>query len=79
MFVEYIAILIKLMMNNHVYTFDGKIWLQDGKGSIGDEATCVISEWWVKTFKEKLHQLKIRHNLIERFVDDINGVFDKLP
>ena len=83
MFVELLSILIKVLMNNHVYTFDGKVWLQEGKGSTGDQATGIITEfvmiWWMGVFKQKLDSLKIKHHLLERFVDDINGVFDAVP
>ena len=35
--------------------------------------------WWVNTFKNKLDHHGIKYSLMERFVDDINGVFDTLP
>ena len=35
-FAEAIKIAIKILMNNHVYTFGGEIHIQEGNGSIGD-------------------------------------------
>ena len=47
---EALGILCKVVMNNHVYSFNGKIMLQTGKGCIGDEAIGVIAWlvmiWW---------------------------------
>ena len=66
-------------MNNHVYSFDGKIMLQKGKGCIGDEAigviACIIMIWWSRKFKRKLQYLKITNDLLKIYVDDINGVY----
>ena len=83
MFVEVLAILIKVLMNNHVYQFGGKLRVQSGNGSIGDRATGIIAQfvmiWWVKKFKNKLTTLGIEVDLLERFVDDINIVCDSTP
>ena len=66
-------------MNNHVYTFGGKTFLQKGKGCIGDTAIGVIALlvmiWWSGKLKEKLNSLKIVNELLKIFVDDVNGIF----
>ena len=39
MLAEYISILIKVLMNNNVYKFGGKLRIQSGTGSTGDRVT----------------------------------------
>ena len=34
--------------------------------------------WWDGEFEKKLNYIDIQHDLVERFVDDINGIFMKL-
>ena len=67
-------------MNNHIYTFGGELRVQQGNGSIGDRTTCAVAQivmrWWDKKFKEKLSHLKIIYDIIKRYMDDINGVFN---
>ena len=67
-------------MNNHVYTFGGSLHIQEGKGSIGDRATGIIAQivmiWWDRQFKRLLKELKVNYDIIKRFIDDVNGVFD---
>ena len=66
-------------MNNHLYTFENKTYLQVGKGCIGDEAIGVIASivmiWWADVFREKLKEVKIENDLLKIFVDDVNGIF----
>ena len=70
-------------MNNHIYTFGGDLKVQKGNGSIGDRATGVIAQtvmvWWDRKFKNKLEELEVLFDIIKRYLDDINGVFDSLP
>ena len=79
MFAEAMSIVVKVLMNNHIYTFGGEIRVQEGSGSIGDRATGVIAQLvmisWDRRFKEKLRELHIDFDLLKRFVDDINGLF----
>ena len=82
MMAEALAVIVKVLMNNHIYTFGGKLHLQAGKGSIGDRATGIIAQlimiWWDRTFKLRLNELDVKFDLIERFIDDINAIFDIL-
>ena len=82
MFAEVLGIIVKVLMNNHIYTFGGDMRVQKGDGSIGDRATGVIAEivmiWWDKKFKGKLNELEVSYDVIKRYLDDINGVFKTL-
>ena len=75
MFAEALAIVVHMIMNNHVYVFDDEIILQQNEGSIGLRITGLLAEivmiLWCKTFSEKLKELKIENDLLPRFVDDI--------
>ena len=79
---EALGILCKVVMNNHVYSFNGKIMLQTGKGCIGDEAigiiALIIMIWWSRKFKNKLKDLKIENDLLKIYIDDINGVYETI-
>ena len=79
---EVIAIIIMTSMNNHIYTFGGRLRLQRGNGSIGDRATGIIAQfvmiWWERAFMRKMNDAKIEVDLLERFIDDINIICDKV-
>ena len=78
LFAEVLAIIVKILMNNHVYTLGRDLRIQEGNGSIGDRATGSIAQivmMWDKKFKMKLDELGIVYDLIKRFIDDVNGVF----
>ena len=34
--------------------------------------------WWSREFKEKLNVLKIRNDVLQIYVDDVNGVFPEI-
>ena len=80
MFAETMAVMILVLFRNHIYKFAGKLWLQDGTGSIGDRATGVIAQyvmiWWCRKFGRKLKDLGIDVDLLEHYIDDINLVCD---
>ena len=82
MFAEVIAMITKVLMNHHVYEFAGELYIQEGNGSIGDEATGAISDllmiWWDRKFKSKLNLLEINNKLLKRYIDDINGLFEAM-
>ena len=75
MFAESISIATKLMMNNHVYEFDGELLVQQGNGSIGVEFTGIAGEIymlvWCLKLKNKLSHLRIENRMQPRMVDDI--------
>ena len=76
---EALAILCKIIMNNHIYSFAGKTMLQAGKGCIGDRAIGVIALlvmiWWCSKFKGKLQEVKLINDLLKIYIDDVNGVY----
>ena len=78
---ESLAILCKIIMNHHVYSFGGKTYLQQGHGCIGDEAIGVIANmimiWWSRKLKDKLKDLGIENKLLKIYVDDVNGIYKK--
>ena len=79
MFAEVMARITRILMNYHVYEFAGELYIQEGNGSIGDEATGSMSDlimiWWDIMFKNKLTLLEINNKLLKRYIDDINGLF----
>ena len=52
MIVEAVSVAINLIMNNHIYVFDGKVFLQEDEGSIGMRLTGILAEivmiFWCK-------------------------------
>ena len=79
---ECIAMLCKIIMSHHVYSFGGQTFLQQEHGCIGDEAIGVIALivmiWWSRMFKSKLEGLGIENTLLKLFVDDVNGIFRRI-
>ena len=79
---EVLAVLCKVIMNHQVYNFGGKTYLQQGFGCIGDEAIGVIAWivmlWWSKKLRIKLNELSIANEVMKIYVDDLNGLFEKL-
>ena len=75
MIVEAVSVAIKLIMNNHIYVFDGKVLLQEDEGSIGMRLTGILAEivmiFWCKKLAEKLENLGVKNELLPRYVDDI--------
>ena len=66
---------IKLVMSNHFYYFDGKIYHQKGGAAIGNQASEKLGKLLMKRFDRKflalLKKLKVEHELYKRYVDDI--------
>ena len=83
MLTEALKIGMLVVMNNHTYTFDGKVYRQQSGGSIGLELTGNIAQvfmiWWDSEFKLRLNEAGIVSRLIKRYVDDINLAVDELP
>ena len=79
---EVLAIICKLIMNNQVYIFAGKILLQEGKGCIGDRAigatALLVMIWWARKLKGRLNELNIINELLKIYVDDVNGVYHSI-
>ena len=66
------------IMNNHIYKFDDKYYVQKNEGSIGVTFTGVAAEIkmlrWCLKLKQKLQQLNIKNHLQTRLVDDITMI-----
>ena len=75
MVAEALKVVVKLIMNNHVYTFDGKKRKQNKGGPIGLDLTGDLAQifmmWWEKEFLKKLEQQGVHVLLYKRYVDDI--------
>ena len=70
-------------LSGHVYTFDGKTFIQGkGGGSIGSEFTGELARLymllWDKRFLERLKNIGIRVSLYKRYVDDFIIVMEKV-
>ena len=72
-----LKIVIKLIMNNHIYVFDNNIRRQKEGGPIGLELTGdvaqVVMAWWDREMLKRLREEgKLEVLMYKRYVDDIN-------
>ena len=78
MFVEAMRVVLKALLETHVYEFAGEKRRQTKGGPIGMELTGVVAHifmvWWDRQFVNKLEQINIRLKLHERYTDDSNVV-----
>jgi hypothetical protein len=69
-------ILVRKIMENHLYSFNGKIMEQKEGGPIGLELTGALARlvmmWWERKMMEKMRRLKIVIELYKRYIDDMN-------
>ena len=76
MMAQMIADAVNVAMSNHMYRFDGKIYLQTDGGPIGDELAQAVARivmiWWDRKFLEKCVTLEIDIMMYLRYVDDTN-------
>ena len=76
MFVEAMRIVLKALLETHIYEFAGALRRQRKGGAIGMELTGVVAQifmvWWDRQFIHKLEQINIRLKLHERYIDDSN-------
>ena len=76
MLVEAVQVVLKTLLETHVYDFAGEIRRQKEGGAIGMELTGVVAQifmaWWDREFKKKLEEVGIQLKLHERYVDDTN-------
>ena len=74
-----LSVAVKLIMKNHVYSFDGKMRKQSKGGPIGLDLTGDLAQifmmWWDREFLRRLERQGIRVLLYKRYVDDIIIVF----
>ena len=74
---EMMVIMTRLILENHIYQFKGKLYLQtSGGGPIGLKLTGVLARIVMHFFDQKylatLKVLKIIPILYKRYVDDLN-------
>eukprot|EP00794_Sanderia_malayensis_P013422 gene13422-14801_t len=83
MLIEALRIGLEVVMENHVYKFDGRINRQQRGGAIGLALTGSLAQvfmmWWDRTFKSRLSDLGIVTRLCKRYVDDVNMAADEVP
>ena len=76
MFVEAMRIVLKVLMETHVYEFVEEIRRQRKGGAIGMELTGVVAQifmvWWDRELRRRLEEVNIRLKMHERYVDDSN-------
>ena len=69
-----VAIAVKELFSNHLYTFGNKIYRQSSGGAIGLRATCAIARVtmnvWDKLWRGKLKDLNLRQEVYTRYMDD---------
>ena len=78
---------IQVVMENHLYTIDGKIYRQSEGGPIGLQATGAIARtfmiWWDKKFMERMREatcnMEWTCHMYMRYVDDGNMVCTPFP
>ena len=73
---------VLVMMNTHLYSFNGKTFIQQGGGPIGLRSTCavarvVMNEWDAK-WMEKLEENNVKVRKSERYMDDIRAFLKAL-
>lgn len=69
---------VEVLMRNHTYRFDGKMYKQRDGGPIGDELSQAVARlvmlWWDKKYIEKCERCGVELLLFKRYVDDVNQV-----
>ena len=78
---EALAVAVKFVMKNHIYTFNGKARQQRkggpiGLGLMGDVAQILMC-WWDEELMKRLNEKGMEVMLYKRLVDDINMVLRK--
>ena len=75
----------RTLLENHIYVFNGQLYLQKEGGPIGDNVTMISSELvmfeFVLLYKQKLLRLTLYSDVlfIKVYVDDLNQCGDLLP
>ena len=69
---QMVADAVEVAMSNHMYRFDGKVYLQTDSGPIGDELSQAVARlimiWWDRTFLEKCSRLGLDIMMYMRYV-----------
>ena len=79
---EMVRIGVIVMMNTHLFRWDGRIFLQRKGGPIGLRATCCVARitmlHWDGKLLEKLKQNNVRLDEGARYMDDIRAILSGL-
>ena len=71
-----------VMMNSHLFRWDGKIFLQRQGGPIGLRSTCAVARitmmYWDGKLSEYMEANNIRLDMGARYMDDVRLVLDSL-
>ena len=74
--------MVRVLITNHHYTVDGKLFHQCKGGPIGERITTVLARMVLhlfdNEFKGALSRLDLSLALLQRYVDDLNGAGRKL-
>ena len=77
-----VKIMILVMMNTHIYTWDGETFLQTAGGPIGLRSTCavarVVMNEWDARWMELCEQNNIKIGKKNRYMDDIRAFLKAL-
>ena len=76
MIASMMEIMVKNIMKNHCYQFDGKLYQQQAGAPIGLKLSGILARLVMlkfdKLYIEKLRNLKIDIVLYQRYIDDLN-------
>ena len=80
---ETLAVATKLVMNNHIFMFDGQIYIQENEGGTGVRLTGILAEvvmiFWTEELSKRLTKIGVVNELISRFVDDMTILPTVIP
>ena len=83
MIASMLQVLVKTLMKNHHYQFDGKLYLQQTGGPIGLKLSGVLARLVMlkfdKLYLERLKKLRVDAVLYQRYIDDLNMALSCLP
>ena len=69
---------VEVIMKNHTYRFDGKIYKQKDGGPIGDEMSQAVARlvmiWYDEKFAKRCEEEGVKIILYKRYVDDTNMI-----
>ena len=72
---EAVVVAVETIINNHMFIFNDKIYLQEDEGSTGVRLTGILAEiimiLWCQELSNQLEKIGITNDLIPRYVDDI--------
>ena len=82
MLAEMTRIGVIVMMNSHLFRWDGKVFLQRQGGPIGLRSTCAVARItmmnWDGKLKEYLDTNNIRLEMGARYMDDVILILDSI-